>query len=724
MNDDLALLHDYAQNGSEAAFAALVSRHIHLVYSVALRQVRDTHLAEEVTQAVFIILAHKAGSLDDKTILSGWLCRTARYAAANALKIQTRRQHREQEAYMQNILNETAPDETWRQIAPLLDDAMQKLGQKDHDALVLRYFENRNFAEVGAALGASEDAAKMRVSRALDKLRKFFAKRGIPSTTVAIAETISAHSVQAAPQALIATISASAVKGSVVATSTLTLVKGTIYTMNWLKLKFALSLATAILIAGGAATVAISQVNDNNQSSNPLTPQPTFQKTQIASISPSNSIGDGQITATANNAGLTSTSQLAEPDPDDSNSEQPVPAALQKAFDQFPLFTPATNADGQLDFQTLMLTNPVVVDRERIFGFQFKVPPRTNQEDLVWGFIQPGDLKEWDIAPQTGDMDGFVNYYSTSRGDYLREKPLLPMNANRLILQYLTGDNLKDGQTYLIWFGFGNYNARAMSLIFTFTNFDTSTQRPLVNFERLLELNQLASKPVVNPSNHHIYMILHPANWQRSEQLAEQLGGHLATVRNQAEEDWIINTFGQYGGSRRLLWIGLNDLDKRFHFSWADGESASYTDWAPFEPNNAGPRGEDYVAISYYRRADANQWKVWNSRGRTPVGLPIDGVVEIIPTNNLAASGPVTPVANTIPVQILPNVTVTSTSGSIQLAWPLSAGGYILVATTNLSQPFAEFGYSEETNIQTGVIYVTITNPAPQMFFKLEEVQP
>jgi len=114
-NDDLTLLREYARRNSEEAFGTLVARHVNLVYSVALRQVHDPHLAEEITQAVFIILARKANSLGDQTILPGWLCRTARYAGANALTIQRRRQRREQEAQMESSLDEAGPnpDEAW-----------------------------------------------------------------------------------------------------------------------------------------------------------------------------------------------------------------------------------------------------------------------------------------------------------------------------------------------------------------------------------------------------------------------------------------------------------------------------------------------------------------------------------------------------------------------------------------------------------------------------------
>jgi RNA polymerase sigma factor (sigma-70 family) len=284
INDDLTLLREYARSNSEEAFTALVSRHVNLVYSVALRQVRDPHLAEEITQAVFIILARKADSLGDKTILPGWLCRTARYASANALTIQRRRQHREQEAYMQRILSEVGNEseaEAWLHIAPLLDGAMEQLGQKDHDALVLRFFENKTFAEVGVNLGASEDAAKMRVNRALEKLRKFFTKRGVSSTTAIIAGTISANSVQAAPVALAKSAAVVAIaKGSIAVTSIITLVKGTMKTMTWLKIKFALVVGTFVLLAGGVATVAISQTSSGNK----LTPQEIAKQSQDAYV--------------------------------------------------------------------------------------------------------------------------------------------------------------------------------------------------------------------------------------------------------------------------------------------------------------------------------------------------------------------------------------------------------------------------------------------------------
>ncbi|MDE3100562.1 MAG: hypothetical protein KGJ88_13920, partial [Verrucomicrobiota bacterium] len=152
--------------------------------------------------------------------------------------------------------------ETWAQIASLLDGAMGKLGRKDHDALVLRFFENKNFAEVGAALGASEDAAKMRVGRAMEKLRGFFARRGIHSTAAAIAESISAHSIQPAPAVLAKTVTAVALtKGAAASGSTLTLMKGALKIMAWTKTKTTIVTGVAVLLAAGITTVAVKTIS-------------------------------------------------------------------------------------------------------------------------------------------------------------------------------------------------------------------------------------------------------------------------------------------------------------------------------------------------------------------------------------------------------------------------------------------------------------------------------
>lgn len=259
MIDDMELVRQYAQSKAEEAFATLVSRHVNLVYSVALRQVRDPHLAEEITQTVFIILARKAGSLTSRTVLSGWLCRTASYASAKALTMQRRRQHREQEAFMQSLSSETESN-VWRQIEPLLDPAMAQLGDKDHNAVVLRFLERRGFKEVSAALGTTEAGAKMRVNRALEKLRRFFNKHGICLSAAVIGGAISANSVQAAPLGLATSVTVAAVKGSMVTISTLTLIETTLKFMAWTKLKTAVVVGAIAILAAGTATVSLRHI--------------------------------------------------------------------------------------------------------------------------------------------------------------------------------------------------------------------------------------------------------------------------------------------------------------------------------------------------------------------------------------------------------------------------------------------------------------------------------
>jgi RNA polymerase sigma factor (sigma-70 family) len=256
--DDLALLREYAARNSEPAFETLVSRRVNFVYSAALRQVRDPHLAEEVTQAVFILLARKAGQMRDETILTGWLFRTTRFAALAQTRAAAKRRQREREATMQTETQPTAPDAFWEQLSPLLDEALAKLDEKDRQAVLLRYFENKSLSEVGNCLGTSENTAGKRIDRALEKLRQGFLKRGVVSTTAIIAGALAANSVQAAPAALAAAATAVSIgKGAVVGVSTLTLIQGALKIMAWTKLKMAIAIGAGVLLATGATTAII-----------------------------------------------------------------------------------------------------------------------------------------------------------------------------------------------------------------------------------------------------------------------------------------------------------------------------------------------------------------------------------------------------------------------------------------------------------------------------------
>ena len=260
---DYELLTEFARGESEEAFTTLVERHVNLVYSSALRFTGNSHQAEEITQAVFIILARKAGKLSRSVVLSGWLYQTTRLTAANFVKGEIRRQRREQEAYMQSTMNEPNIAE-WQQIAPLLDDAMGRLGETDRNAVVLRFFENKTAAEVAAALKLTEAAAHKRTSRALDKLRKFFSKQGVSSTTAIIAGTISGHSVHIAPAALAKTATVAALaKGATASGSILTLVKGVLKVMAWTKAKTAVVAGVGILLAVGTATVSVKKIQEH-----------------------------------------------------------------------------------------------------------------------------------------------------------------------------------------------------------------------------------------------------------------------------------------------------------------------------------------------------------------------------------------------------------------------------------------------------------------------------
>ena len=214
-------MRDYTGRRSETAFAELVRRHVDFVYSATLRMVRDTHLAEDVTQGVFVALAQNARQLTDHPVLSGWLHRTAQNLAANTVRSDVRRRAREQEAVAMNELLAPEPEAIWKHIAPQLDAALGELNELDRDALLLRYFERKSAREMAQTLGVSDDAAQKRVSRAVERLREFLSKRGVAIGASGLVIVISANAVQAAPAGLAVTISAAAIfAGTAVSTST------------------------------------------------------------------------------------------------------------------------------------------------------------------------------------------------------------------------------------------------------------------------------------------------------------------------------------------------------------------------------------------------------------------------------------------------------------------------------------------------------------------------
>lgn len=271
--DDSTLLREFTEGASESAFAELVARHVNKVYSVALRYTRNPHEAEEITQAVFVILAQKARRFRKSVILSGWLYQTARLTAITFIRSEIRRTRREQEAFMPAASNQNESD-VWTQIAPMVDDAIADLSETDRRAVVLRYFDGKSVREVSAALGGSEEAARMRLSRAIEKLRKFLALRGVAFSGTAIAGAVAAYSVRAAPVTLAkSATAASLTKGSAAVPA---LAKATMKIMAWMKIKTTASAAAAGLLVACTVSVAVSVALRAHQPYlTPGRPQPT-----------------------------------------------------------------------------------------------------------------------------------------------------------------------------------------------------------------------------------------------------------------------------------------------------------------------------------------------------------------------------------------------------------------------------------------------------------------
>lgn len=259
IDDDSALLRRYAEICDEAAFAEVVRRHLDGVYSIARRRVGgDAHLAEDVTQQVFLELARNAKRLAAHPVLAGWIFTTTRNAAANVVRGERRRKAHEQEAHtMHDALAKGPAEADWNRLAPLIEQAVDRLGESDRVAVLLRFVERRTFGEIGAALRVSEDGARKRVDRALEKLRGILGRSGVNSSAAALAGALTTHAVTAAPAGLAAAVTGTAIAGAatVAASGGLTLL--TLMSMT----KIQVGLAAGIVLVAALTTLSVQTKN-------------------------------------------------------------------------------------------------------------------------------------------------------------------------------------------------------------------------------------------------------------------------------------------------------------------------------------------------------------------------------------------------------------------------------------------------------------------------------
>lgn len=274
--NDCQLLQDFVEQGSEAAFRELVQRHLPLVFGVARRVTGDAALAEEIAQAVFVLLARKASVLRREVVLAGWLFRTTRFVASRTLRAEQRRRHREQEATVMQLASD--PDPLWAHLAPQLDEALASLRESDRRAVILRFFEQRPLRDVGAVLGLSEEAAKKRVARALDKLRAILTRRGVALSAPALGTLLAAYAVPPVSAELAVSVAtASLAQAAASATGLLPLVD-TIMTKG----RGALALAAAVLLV--APLVLQHRANAVLRADNVLLRETTNLLTDVARL--------------------------------------------------------------------------------------------------------------------------------------------------------------------------------------------------------------------------------------------------------------------------------------------------------------------------------------------------------------------------------------------------------------------------------------------------------
>ena len=293
MTDDTSLLGRYAADRSEEAFAELTSRYVGLVYSAAVRLMHgDVQSAQDVTQQVFTELARGADRLARHPALEGWLYTTTRLTALKLNRTDQRRKAREQKATMMNeLLQDDGPPADWSQLSPVIEEAMHELNEEDRHAILLRFFQNKSLNEVGARLNLTDNAARMRVTRALDRLRSALHRRGIATTAAALAAAVSAHAVQTVPAGLAATISPAAVAGGAVhAASQIT----TTLAMTTLQKTL---VAATLMLAAGTGIFALHQRSQFQEQVQTLRQEEAPLNAQVAQLRSDRDKADQRVAA-------------------------------------------------------------------------------------------------------------------------------------------------------------------------------------------------------------------------------------------------------------------------------------------------------------------------------------------------------------------------------------------------------------------------------------------
>jgi RNA polymerase sigma factor (sigma-70 family) len=388
MTDSVTLLKDYARNGSEGAFGELVSRYLNLVYAIAMRMVAgDAVLAQDVAQTVFIDLAHNARKLPPDVMLGGWLHRHTCFVASKAVRTERRRRSRERQAVEMNSQTDHS-EANLAQVAPLLDEAINKLAEQDRTAIILRFFEQRDLRGVGEVLGASENAAQKRVSRALEELRVLLKRQGVVLSAGALGALLTMESA-AAPSGLALSISATALGASASVAAPMTLAK--LITMT----KINTAIAGLCIVGGLGASLLIQHQA-----------QATIQKQRVAIQQQARQLMEGEKYAAA------------------SGSNESLPSQPNSRDDLARLRREAESLQSQ--------TNILVALQKENRGLREarKSPLQLVEDSKEQGLLRLTDTHKWVLAFRqfAGDHDGQFPSNFEQAEPFLARSPVAETN--------------------------------------------------------------------------------------------------------------------------------------------------------------------------------------------------------------------------------------------------------------------------------------------------------